>query len=151
MNNDNTQNPTSPIVTGSVVESNKEKGLTVRLDDGRIGTVEVDQISDVNIGNIESYFKFFPKYKFKILPKKPNDQNDELRLSYKLCHPKLVKDKRRIIPTCNHYSTLKKMIWFEIYLYDKQHQINELTTKKLNLNLDDIEIISEDDENDNHQ
>ena len=138
-----TSNFTNPIVSGKVIDIDERKGLTVRLDDGRLGIVDADQISDVDIGPISTYFKFFPKYKFKILnKKKTNDNdNDSVQLSYKLCHPKLVKDKRKIIPTSNHFNTLKKMIWFEIYIYDKRNNINEISTKKLNINLDDIELI----------
>lgn len=138
------QNFYNPIVSGEIIDIDKNKGLTVRLDDGRIGEVDIDQISDVNIGPIEHYFKHFPKYKFKVI--KNNDENDNLKLSYKLCHPKLVKDKKRIIPTCNHFSTLKKMIWFEIYLYDKNHEMNDVTTKKLSLNLDNLEMIKNEDD-----
>ncbi len=138
-------NYVNPIVIGEVIETDNKRGLTVKLSDGRLGTVDVDQISDVDIGPIESYFQYFPKYKFKILPK-PNNADGSVQLSYKLCHPKLVKDKRKIIPTCNHFNTLKKMIWFEIYLYDKNNNINELSTKKLNSNLDDIQLVRKDED-----
>ncbi len=135
----------NPIVEGQVVETDDKRGLTVKLDDGRVGFVELDQISDVDIGPIKSYFQYFPKYKFKVLPK-ANNADGQVQLSYKLCHPKLVTNKRKIIPTCNHFNTLKKMIWFEIYLYDKSNNINELSTKKLNSNLDDIQLVRKDDD-----
>lgn len=138
--NSNSHNHNNPIVIGEIIESDANKGLTVRLDDGRIGEVDLDQISDVDIGPIASYFSHFPKYKFKVIKNQSNDA-DKLKLSYKLCHPKLIKNNKKIIPTCNHFNTLKKMIWFEIYLYDKQHQMDDVTTKKLNMNLDDIQII----------
>lgn len=144
--NDRNFNPhRNPIVVGDVVEIDRNKGLTVKLDDGRLGYVSADQISDVDIGPIESYFQFFPKYKFKILNKKSSESGD-LQLSYKLCHPKLVKNKRKIIPTCNHFNTLKKMIWFEIFLRDKRENINELNTKKLNDNLEDIVMVKKDED-----
>lgn len=141
MSNQNGSPFTNPIVVGDVIDVDKDKGLTVKLDDGRVGYVNVDQISDVDIGPIESYFKFFPKYKFKILNKQ-SSMTGNLQLSYKLCHPKLVKNKRKILPTCNHFNTLKKMIWFEIFLTDKRENINELNTKKLNDNLEDIVMIN---------
>ncbi len=138
-------NYNNPIVEGQVVKTDDKRGLTVKLDDGRVGFVELDQISDVDIGPIQSYFQYFPKYKFKVLPK-TNEMDGTVQLSYKLCHPKLVKNKRKIIPTCNHFNTLKKMIWFEIYLHDKSKNINELSTKKLNSNLDDIQLVRKDED-----
>ncbi len=135
----------NPIVVGDVIEIDEKRGLTVKLDDGRLGYVQVDQISDVDIGPIKTYFQFFPKYKFKVLAKQ-TDNSGDLQLSYKLCHPKLVTNKRKIIPTCNHFNTLKKMIWFEIFLRDKRDNINELNTKKLNDNLEDIIMIKKEED-----
>lgn len=83
--------------------------LTVEFDNGKIGYCTLKQISDFKINDIIQYFTKYPSYKFKII--KENDDGT-FTLSYKYAHPNLVKNKRSIIPTAKHFSTLKKYVLF---------------------------------------
>lgn len=75
---------------------------------GNIGYCDMNQISDYPMKNIEMFFSTFPKYKFKIIGVNPDGS---YVLSYKLAHPQLVKNKKKIIPTARHYLTLKNYVY----------------------------------------
>lgn len=75
---------------------------------GKIGFCQKDQVSDFPIKNIKTFFSTYPRYKFKITG---IDPKNNYVLSYKLAHPQLVLNKRKIIPTAHHYITLKNYLY----------------------------------------
>ncbi len=99
------------IVNGKVLEY-KEEILKVVFDDNKIGYCARNQISDYEINDVEKYFSRFPLYKFKIIKE---NEDGTFVLSYKYAHPNLVKNKKSIIPTSKHYSTLKKYVAYLLY------------------------------------
>ncbi len=90
--------------------------LEITTIDGNIGICPVEEISDFPINDIKSYFKTFPSYKFKVI----GQSNNFLNLSYKQCHPKLYKNKHKIIPTANHCKTLRRNVYLDIENYFKK-------------------------------
>lgn len=106
------------IVNAKFVEY-KDEILVVEFDDGKRGYCERKQISDFVINDVIKYFTKFELYKFKVL--KENDDGT-YQLSYKYAHPNLVKNKKNIIPTAKHFSTLKKYVNTLLSEYEKEQK-----------------------------
>ncbi len=102
------------IVNAKILEY-KDEVLKVEFDN-RIGYCIRQQISDYEIKDVAKYFSRFPLYKFKIIKE---NEDGTFALSYKYAHPNLVKNKKNIIPTAKHYSTLKRYV---AYLLEKEHE-----------------------------
>ncbi len=104
------------IVNAKILEY-KNEVLKVEFNEGSIGYCERSQISDYEINDVEKYFSRYPLYKFKII--KENEDGTFL-LSYKYAHPNLVKNKKNIIPTAKHFSTLRRYVAY--LLYEKENK-----------------------------
>ncbi len=104
------------IVNAKVLEY-KNEVLKVEFNHGCIGYCERDQISDYEIKDVVKYFTRFPLYKFKIIKE---NEDGTFVLSYKYAHPNLVKNKKNIIPTAKHYSTLRKYVAYLLYEENKK-------------------------------
>ncbi len=102
------------IVNAKILEY-KDEVLKVEFDN-RIGYCTRQQISDYEIKDVWGYFSRYPLYKFKIIKE---NEDGTFSLSYKYAHPNLVKNKKSIIPTAKHYSTLKRYVSYLLYEENK--------------------------------
>ncbi len=100
--------PTKKVIVNAKIIAYENEILKVVFDDNKIGFCPRNQISDYEIYDIQKYFSRFPLYKFKVIKE---NEDGTFELSYKYAHPNLVKNKKNIIPTAKHYSTLKKYVF----------------------------------------
>lgn len=100
------------VIISGTVESYIDETLKIIFDENKVGYCSRYHISDFEFNNIEEYFKKYPTYKFKIITKR--DDGNYI-LSYKYAHPNLVKNKRNIIPTANHFNTLRRYVTYLLY------------------------------------
>ena len=108
--------PNKKIIVNAQIIEYKDEVLKVTFDDHKIGYCTRNQISDYEIYDVEKYFARFPLYKFKIMKE---NADGTYELSYKFAHPNLVKNKKNIIPTAKHYSTLKKYVYHLLHEEEK--------------------------------
>ncbi len=105
------------IVLSNSIKVLDNGDLEIVTTDGLTGICSKKEISDYTINDVESYFNTFLSYKFKVISV---DKDNFLNLSYKQCHPKLYKNKHKIIPTANHYKTLRRNVYLDMQSYFKK-------------------------------
>ena len=106
------------VIVSKQIDILDNNDLRVVTNNESIGYCAYSEISDFPIINLKRFFSNYPTYKFKVIG--INDDNT-LKLSYKQCHPKLMKDKRKIVSTANHYKTLRKTVSLDIKNYDEDN------------------------------
>lgn len=106
------------IIVSNNVHVLNDGSLKVTTSNGYVGYCSYNEISDYPIDDLDRFFSNYPSYKFRVIG--INEQDNTLILSYKQCHPRLIKEKKRIISTANHYKTLRKTVLLDIKNYEDE-------------------------------
>ncbi len=104
------------VIISNRIDILENGSLKVYTTNGYIGYCSASEISDYEIDDLYRFFTSYPSYKFRVIG--INQEDNTLILSYKQCHPRLMKEKKRIISTANHYKTLRKTVLLDIKNYE---------------------------------
>ncbi|MGL4950786.1 MAG: hypothetical protein ACRC4M_03070 [Mycoplasma sp.] len=104
-------NTVKKYLQGKIYETSPIHGLFVKLDDGRLGIVTPQHVGDIQPDEYTSYFKKDIQYNFvEIKSKFPIPTKKYIQLSFKLCNPNVILNKRRVMPTISHFNNLRTKV-----------------------------------------
>ncbi|MGL4948680.1 MAG: hypothetical protein ACRC42_04890 [Mycoplasma sp.] len=108
---------------GEIYEISPIHGLFVKLKDGRLGIVSPLHVGDIIPSEYDTYFKKNIVYTFlKINPRINLTSNKYVPLSYKLCNPNVILNKRKVMPTISHFNNLRIKLQKDLIKFEKEQE-----------------------------